>query len=87
MSGIHADRGDKSHRIVSGEVPVVGLRVFTNNLDRGVITKVEDRGDCGWYCDAWHEVTLDADYKGNPITGRTIMNCERLATHFEGERA
>jgi hypothetical protein len=91
MAGIQADRGDKSHRVVSGEPTVVGLRVFTNNLDRGVIVKVSERMDeeCGWYCPAWHTVELDTDYKGNPIEPkrRTSMNCDRLTTTFEGRKA
>jgi len=73
MAGIHEDRGDRSHRIVSGEVPVVGLRVYDNNLDQGEITKVETTGLCGYYCEAWHTVTYP--------DGRTMdMNCDRLTT-------
>lgn len=87
MSGVHADRGDKTHRLVSGEAVVEGLRVFTNNLDSGVITKVEGTGDCGWYCNAWHTVTLDTTFRGEPMTGTASMNCERLATSFEGRAA
>ena len=71
MSGYHADRGDTSHRIVSGQPPVVGLRVIDYDRDPGVIVEVSTKGDCGWYCNAWHTVAKD---KG----GRTIMNCERL---------
>lgn len=85
MAGIHADRGDTKHRIVSGEVPTVGLRVLTNNLDWGTITKVDERNmdePCGWYCPAWHTVTLDTSYKGEPITGTEIMNCDRLTTRM-----
>lgn len=85
MAGQHADRGDKSHRIVSGEVPVVGLEVITNNLDRGTIIALDNRrmeGDCGWYCEAWHTVALHTDYNGNPMKGSTIMNCDRLSTRM-----
>jgi hypothetical protein len=85
MAGIHADRGDTSHRLVSGERPVVGLEVITNNLDRGTIVEVEDFGgeqDCGWYCPAWHTVQLHTDYKGKPMTGKTTMNCDRLTTRM-----
>lgn len=77
MAGIHADRGDTSHRIVSGETPEVGLRVLTNELKWGKITKLDERHldePCGWYCPAWHEVTYEE-------TGHTIsMNCDRLTT-------
>ena len=83
MAGIHADRGDKSHRIVSGEVPAVGLEVFTNNLDKGIITDLDEKRmgeDCGWYCNAWHTVRLITNYKGEPMSGTTTMNCDRLST-------
>jgi hypothetical protein len=73
------------HKIVSGETPVVGLRVLTNNLDWGTIVKVADPDGhvtCGWYCEAWHEIQLDTSYKGDPIKGRTIMNCDRLSTRY-----
>lgn len=71
MAGQHHDH--TVHRITSGETPEVGLRVLTNNLDWGTITEVSTTEGCGWYCNAWHRVTLD-------IGGTTIMNCERLAT-------
>jgi hypothetical protein len=83
MAGNHADRGDTSHRIVSGEVPVVGLEVITNNLDRGRIIATDERRmseDCGWYCPAWHTVELHTSYDGKPLKGTTIMNCDRLTT-------
>lgn len=80
MSGIHADRGDTSHRVVSGEKPEVGLVVYTNNFDKGVIVEVEDKGECGYYCDSWHTVRLTQSYTGKPMTGQTIMNCDRLTT-------
>ena len=76
-----------THRLASGEIPKVGMRVFTNNLDRGVISIVATDEGCGPYCNAWHVVTLDTDYKGNPKGGTEIMNCSRLATRFEGEKA
>ncbi len=75
------------HRLASGEIPAVGMRVFTNNLDRGVIVKVADDEGCGPYCNAWHTVQLDTSYRGLPLTGTEIMNCSRLATRFEGEKA
>jgi hypothetical protein len=80
MAGIHADRGDKSHRIVSGQRPELGLHVFTNNLDKGVIETVATNGECGYYCDAWHTVRLYESYDGKPMNSTTIMNCDRLTT-------
>lgn len=76
MAGVQADRGDTAHKVVSGEVPVVGLKVWTNEYKQGEITKVDDRHadePCGWYCPAWHEVTYP---DGTKIT----MNCDRLTT-------
>ena len=82
MSGIHADRGDKSHRIVSGEVPTVGLEVFTNNLDKGRIVEVSTKGECGYYCEAWHLVEIYETYLGAPVNPphRSSFNCDRLTT-------
>lgn len=87
MAGIHADRGDTTHRLVSGEKPEVGLRVFTNNLDRGVIVEVSDEGLCGYYCQAWHTVRLDTSFRGEPVGGTTLMNCDRLTTTWQGKQA
>lgn len=85
MAGNHADQGDVSHRIVSGEVPEVGLEVITNNLDRGRIIEVDARhadDPCGWYCPAWHTIELHTSFDGKPLTGTTIMNCDRLTTRM-----
>lgn len=69
MSGKHPDH--TVHRIVSGQAPVVGLRVLDYDRDPGVIIEVSTREGCGWYCNAWHTVRKDRG-------GTTIMNCERL---------
>lgn len=62
-----------AHHIVSGEAPVVGLRVFTNDWEWGVITVQAVGKDCGTYCTAWHHVRLDS--------GATkVYNCDRLTT-------
>lgn len=71
MAGIHSDH--TVHRIVSGEVPTVGLRVWDNNLDPCVIVAVATDEGCGYYCAAWHRV----QYAGG---GTGIMNCDRLTT-------
>lgn len=63
------------HRIVTGEHVQVGMRVYTNNLDQGVITELGSGDECGVYCVAWHTVQLD---NGASV----IMNCDRLATHL-----
>lgn len=75
MAGIHADHGDTSHRIVSGEIPTAGLEVIDNNLDRGVITLVSTDEGCGYYCAAWHTITY-------PDGMTRIMNCDRLTTRM-----
>jgi hypothetical protein len=59
-----------------------GLRVFTNNLDRGVV-----KLDPSPYSDGWFDVILDTDYKGQPTTGRTMQNGERVTTRWKGQPA
>lgn len=86
MAGDYVGPG---HKIVTGEVPVVGLLVLTNELRWGRIVKVADEAGhktCGYYCEAWHEVEYPAQ-DSDPSTGeaaqprRTVsMNCDRLAT-------
>lgn len=76
MAGLQADKGDTSHRVVSGEPIAVGLRVMTNEYKWGFVTKIDEghlSEPCGWYCPAWHEVTYD---NGQKIS----MNCDRLST-------
>lgn len=67
-----------------GGVPIVnGLRVFTNNLDRGVVANVgKQKHDPEWF-----DVILDMDYRGRPITGVTMQNAERVSTTFDGKKA
>ncbi len=60
-----------------------GLRVFTNNLDRGVVSGVNERS----HNPEWFDVILDTDYKGNPTEGSVMQNAERVATHYRGEKA
>lgn len=78
MAGIHSDH--TVHRVVSGETPVVGLRVLTNDLKWGTISKVDDEPKwdgspklCGYYCESWHRIELEGG-------GWTSMNCDRLST-------
>lgn len=74
------DFSGPGHRLVSGEEPVVGLAVITNNLDHGVIESVAEGSTCGWYCEAWHTVRLTRSWRGEPLSGVTQMNCDRLTT-------
>lgn len=80
VSGIHEERGDKSHRLVSGERPEIGMRVINNDLRWGTIVKLADVDSetCGWYCTSWHRVQVDGS------AGTSDFNCERLTTFFAG---
>jgi hypothetical protein len=67
-----------------------GLRVFTNNLDRGTVDL--SRADYEWHGPEgrwvlWFDVVLDTDYKGQPTTGREMQSDDRVATRFEGKAA
>lgn len=74
------------HHIVSGEIPAVGLRVFTNDWAWGTITEVArpidfigDPIPCGVYCGCWHTVRIDDD--AEYCAGQTkSYNCDRLTT-------
>ena len=71
--------------------PIVnGLRVFTNNLDRGVIdlsrANYEWNGVENRYV-LWFDVELDTSYKGEPTSGRELQSDDRVATRFEGKDA
>jgi hypothetical protein len=70
MAGTYSGPG---HRIVSGEVPVVGMRVLNNDLEWCTITEVADPEGhltCGYYCEAWHR------------TDKGLSNCDRLTTRM-----
>lgn len=70
---------------------VQGLRVFTNNLDRGTVDL--SRAHYDWHgpedrWQLWFDVILDHDYKGNVIEGRREMQSDcRVTTRFEGRNA
>lgn len=70
---------------------VDGLRVFTNNLDRGTVDL--SRASYDWHepesrWQLWFDVVLDHDYKGNAVEGRREMQSDcRVATRFEGRSA
>lgn len=71
---------------------VDGLRVFTNNLDRGVIDL--SRADFEWNASEnryvlWFDVLLDTRYTGEPMTGRELQSDDRVATRhpFSGKSA
>ena len=67
-----------------------GLRVFTNNLDRGVVdlSRLDfefHHGEKRWV--PWFDVILDTDYKGQPTTGKEMQSDDRVATRFQGKKA
>lgn len=75
----------------NGKLIVQGLRVFTNNLDRGTIDLSKATYD--WHgpeqrWQMWFEVVLDHDYKGNPVTGRSELQSDcRVTTRYDGKDA
>ena len=73
-----------------GKPVVDGLRVFTNNLDRGVVDL--SRANYEWHgvenrYVLWFDVQLDTSYKGEPKSGRELQSDDRVATRFEGKDA
>lgn len=77
-------------KTADGVVITDGLRVFTNNLDRGVISLA--RAEFEWHGGEnryvlWFDVVLDTSYKGEPKAGRELQSDDRVATRFEGKKA
>jgi hypothetical protein len=76
---------------VDGAVLVHGeTRVFTTNLDRGVVDL--SRLDYEWHAGEnrwvpWFDVNCDIDYKGNTINRCYSQSDDRVATRFEGRSA
>ncbi len=74
-----------------GKQIVQGLRVFTNNLDRGTVDL--SRASYDWHepeqrFQLWFDVVLDTDYKDNPVEGRREMQSDcRVTTRFQGRDA
>jgi hypothetical protein len=71
--------------------PIVdGLRVFTNNLDRGTVdlSRLDfeyNHSEKRWV--PWFDVNLDTNYKGRPTTGKELQSDDRVTTRFEGKNA
>jgi hypothetical protein len=77
--------------LTANGVPIVdGLRVFTNNLDRGVVdlsrANYEWNGVENRYV-LWFDVLVDTTYKGEPTSSRDLQSDDRVATRFEGKDA
>ena len=69
---------------------VDGMRVFTNNLDKGTV----DLSSAAWEWyegegkhHLWFEVNVDTSYKGEPVSQRYSQSDDRVATRFKGEAA
>ena len=86
---VHAD-GDPVFT-TDGKKIVQGLRVFTNNLDRGTVDL--SRASYDWHgpedrWQLWFDVVLDHDYKGNAVDGRRELQSDcRVTTRFDGRDA
>lgn len=71
---------------------VDGLRVFTNNLDRGTVKL--DGAQWEWHGPEgkhhlWFDVMCDTNYKGetNPEGYRVMQSDDRVATRYDGKTA
>lgn len=67
-----------------------GLRVFTNNLDRGAVDLTGASWE--WYGSEncyhlWFYVNVDTNYKGETVCQRYSQSDDRVTTRFEGEAA
>lgn len=86
---VHTD-GDQVFT-TDGVQIVQGLRVFTNNLDRGTIDLA--RASYDWHepeqrWQLWFDVVLDHDHKDNPIISQIELQSDcRVATRYDGRDA
>ena len=87
-------------RTADGKPIVHGMRVFTNNLDRGVVDLTGDLTGRGanyeWHgvekrWVLWFEVVCSEDYKGNAYAegraGWVLQSDDRVATRYDGKEA
>lgn len=79
-----------------GKPIVHGMRVFTNNLDRGVIDltgELTGRGaNYEWHgveerWVLWFDVLCHENYKGEATNDRVLQSHDRVATRFQGKDA
>lgn len=77
---------------VDGKRIVQGLRVFTNNLDRGTVDL--SRAEWEWHgpenrYHLWFDVNVETTYKGQPAPAgyRVSQSDDRVTTRFEGKDA
>ncbi|AOT25013.1 hypothetical protein PBI_KALPINE_94 [Mycobacterium phage Kalpine] len=69
-----------------------GLRVYTNNLDRGTVDLT--RAEFEWHAGEnryvlWFDVLVDTDYMGEALfqRRRVMQSDDRVATQFNGKAA
>jgi hypothetical protein len=67
-----------------------GVRVFTNNLDRGTVDLSDldyewHAGEKRWV--PWFDVLVDIDYKGNLSADKVLQSDDRVATRYNGRDA
>lgn len=77
-------------KTADGVAITAGLRVFTNNLDRGVIDL--SRAEYEWHSGEsryvlWFDVRVDTTYDGKTVDSRDLQSDDRVATRFEGRAA
>lgn len=73
-----------------GAVLADGLRVFTNNLDRGVVDL--SRAEYEWHAGEsryvlWFDVRVDTTYDGKTVDREVQQSDDRVATRFDGRAA
>lgn len=104
MSGWEPTVGEYGRRIWTPADPVVktadgvpithGMRVFTNNLDRGVIDLLDEvrPATYEWHGPEnrwvlWFEVRCFENYKGEASTSSVLQSHDRVARRFNGKEA
>ncbi|AVP41937.1 hypothetical protein SEA_JSQUARED_97 [Mycobacterium phage Jsquared] len=77
-------------RTADGQNIKQGMRVFTNNLDRGVVDL--SRAEFEWHAVEnryvlWFDVLVDTTYDGKTVERRDMQSDDRVATRFNGRDA
>lgn len=77
---------DKAYTVNRVEI-VAGLRVFTNNLDKGTVDL--SRAEWKWHHGEqvhhlWFDVDVDTNYRGESVTQQCAQSDDRVTTRFEG---
>ncbi|AIS73854.1 hypothetical protein PBI_POWER_91 [Mycobacterium phage Power] len=84
----------QGERVLTADRKVIaeGMRVFTNNLDRGTVDL--SRAEFEWHAGEdryvlWFDVLVDHDYRGEPMWPRRpqMQSDDRVTTTFQGKAA